>query len=144
MESLYYGSDPSFKGKFDAVPVVTEEQLSDETKSWAQLVYEMCNDKGELLYKSAGADSGFVNAEPVAILLTKGSCLIFVNFKYNNNRRHDTGQLLMCYEFSRGLKMPKNVYPIYSTFLFNKAAKKISPQAISTLTQLAKHSFGLP
>ena len=145
LEIIYYGADPAFKGRFDNVTKITEDALADENKTWGEMAYTMCNEKGEILYKQAGADSGFVNAEPIAILLTKSSSFVIINFKYNNNRRHDTGQLLMCYEFSRSLKMSKNQYDLYDTFALNKAAKKkLSPANIAILTQIARNSFGIP
>ncbi len=144
LQEVYYGKAAAAEKNFAATPVITEDKLEGDLKAWAQFSYQLSANNGEILFKQLGGTTGFERAEPVAILVTKASVFLLMNFRYGNTRRHDTGQVLAAYEFSRSLKANKMFYSLYTTFAFEKFDKKAVATATPMLTKLALAYFGVP
>ena len=71
---------------FDELPILTEEQLQGEDKSWAKFAYGLTRGKaGTRLYAKVCGSSGFENVQPIAVLLTQQNAFVIVNFGWSSS-----------------------------------------------------------
>ena len=130
------------QSRLDDIPLEQEDALSPESKKWASIAYAMTKNAGEKLFRAADGGSGYQSAEPVAILLTRTSSVIFISFGYSSRSRIGTGQLVMAYEFSRALLELKKPYHLYDTFAFDASTKNLFENALPIIGEAVKAAVG--
>lgn len=122
---FYYGKKEggSLDKMTDTRFLTDDGSLQGEDRQWASFSHELSKSSGQDLFKSAGGTWGFECAEPICILLTQRSALVFISFRYSDLSRTGTGQIMCAYEFSRSLKEFKAFYDLYSTTAFSRSTR---------------------
>jgi hypothetical protein len=144
---FYYGGDFTEKDpskSFSNVPIIPESNISGDDELWAKLAYSLTKgDKGEELYKKLVGSSGFVGAEPIAILFTDYSAFIVVNFRWSSFVKDGTGQSLFAFEISRKLKEFKHAYYLYDNSNISKNNAEVFKASLPFVIESINFAFQL-
>ena len=103
------------KNKYLNVPTPIKENdvYGEEENKWIRLAYSLKR-KGEELYGSVGGGYGYDDTEPIMILSTEYSSLVFMSFRYKGVK--ESGQYLVAFELSKTGEY-KTFYRVYDTFI---------------------------
>ena len=121
---IYYGFDDNTHTT-QATPIVAEDALAGDDRTWALFAYEIAAKQGESLYKVLGDGKGFEGTEPISVLFTKLSAIVVVNLRYTDWDSEGTGQFLVALEFSRSLHNYKTFYLLYTDGHIRKSTREL-------------------
>lgn len=98
------------------IPTPTpESDLSHNKEKWVDFAYAL-SERGKELYDSVGGGYGYDDTQPIMILETEYSGLVFMSFRYKGPI--ENGQYLVAFELSKTGEY-KTFYRLYDTFVFS-------------------------
>jgi hypothetical protein len=118
-----------------------ESEARGENATWVGLSYDLVKDSPRL-YEQVVGGSGFKEAEPTTIFLSKESAFVVLDFKYSSiDRFGGDGQMLVALEFSRSTHRYKALYELYSTAEFNKGTREMFAQSAPYIAKALAAAF---
>ena len=121
------------RNKLKAIEVIKENDVAGDLLEWTKVAYGLSKNGKQLFVHAGGSAGNFETSEPILVLQTNRSVVIFVSIEYSAWNVKE-GHLLIAFEFSRKLREPKRQYLLNHTF-FVDANQADFFKSISELTK---------
>jgi hypothetical protein len=104
--------------KLERVQIVKEADATGDLLEWTKVAYALAKSGRQLFAAAGGKEDEFETADPILVLQTSDSVIIFIGAEYTGWNVKN-GHVLMACEYSRKLQELKHTYLLNHTFFFN-------------------------